>query len=41
MVFFYFSLPENTKRTGTSREQSFGMGLIISKQIFEAYGGKI
>jgi signal transduction histidine kinase len=36
-----FNISVDTKRLGTSGEQTFGMGLIISKQIIEAHGGKI
>lgn len=37
-IFDWFS---NTKRQGTSGEKSFGLGLMISKQIIEAHHGKI
>lgn len=36
-----FSLSPDTNRIGTLGEQSFGLGLFISKQIAEAHGGKI
>lgn len=36
-----FSLSADTNRAGTLGEQSFGLGLYISKQIAEAHGGKI
>jgi len=36
-----FSINEDVKRSGTLGEQSFGMGLIISKQIVEAHNGKL
>lgn len=36
-----FNMFTDAKRTGTAGEQSFGMGLAISKQIIEAHGGKI
>ncbi|RYG15953.1 MAG: HAMP domain-containing histidine kinase [Chitinophagaceae bacterium] len=36
-----FNINESTKRSGTNGEQSFGMGLIISKQIVESHGGKL
>lgn len=36
-----FDLFTEAKRPGTSGEQSFGLGLAISRQIIEAHGGKI
>jgi signal transduction histidine kinase len=36
-----FDLFTEAKRSGTSGEQSFGLGLAISKQIIEAHHGKI
>ncbi|WP_187073174.1 tetratricopeptide repeat-containing sensor histidine kinase [Pedobacter fastidiosus] len=36
-----FDMTEEAKRSGTAGEKSFGMGLVISKQIIEAHGGKI
>ena len=36
-----FDINEEAKRTGTKGEKSFGMGLIISKQIIEAHKGKL
>jgi len=36
-----FDLNTKTKRTGTSGEEPFGMGLYISKHIIEAHEGKI
>ncbi len=36
-----FELFTEAKRTGTSGEQPFGMGLSISRKIVEAHGGKI
>jgi len=36
-----FNINESTKRSGTNGEQSFGMGLVISKQIVETHGGKL
>ncbi|RZK59803.1 MAG: sensor histidine kinase [Pedobacter sp.] len=36
-----FDMFTAAKRDGTAGEQSFGMGLSISKQIIEAHGGKL
>jgi len=36
-----FSLSEMVRRTGTSGEKSFGLGLFICKQIVEAHSGRI
>lgn len=36
-----FTICEQVKRAGTHGEKSFGMGLVISKQIIEAHGGKL
>lgn len=36
-----FDMYTDAKRTGTAGEQSFGLGLAISKQLVEAQGGKL
>ena len=36
-----FTMPADSMRAGTAGEQSFGMGLSISKQIIEDHGGKL
>ncbi|PWS30214.1 sensor histidine kinase [Pedobacter paludis] len=36
-----FNINEEAKRPGTNGEKSFGIGLVISKQIIEAHNGKI
>jgi len=36
-----FQLSTETKRTGTAGEETFGLGLFISRQIIEEQGGKI
>lgn len=36
-----FNMFTDARRTGTAGEQSFGLGLAISRQIIEAHGGKI
>ncbi len=36
-----FSLSQKAKRKGTAGEQSFGLGLVISRQIIERHSGKI
>ncbi|MFC3562773.1 tetratricopeptide repeat-containing sensor histidine kinase [Pedobacter jamesrossensis] len=41
MISTIFTISEDIKRAGTEGEKSFGMGLVISKQIVEAHGGKL
>ncbi|UKT66056.1 sensor histidine kinase [Pedobacter mucosus] len=36
-----FNINKETMRQGTEGEKTYGMGLVISKQIIEAHGGKI
>jgi signal transduction histidine kinase len=36
-----FRLSQDTKRAGTAGEESFGLGLYISRQIIEEHGGEI
>jgi two-component system sensor histidine kinase VicK len=36
-----FQLSQDTKREGTAGEESFGLGLYISRQIIEEHGGEI
>nr|WP_276090694.1 ATP-binding protein [Pedobacter sp. JY14-1] len=36
-----FEVPDKTRRPGTAAEQSFGLGLAISKQIVTLHGGRI
>ncbi|TCD08358.1 HAMP domain-containing histidine kinase [Pedobacter frigidisoli] len=36
-----FNITKEAKRSGTNGEKSYGMGLVISKQIVEAHGGSL